>query len=248
MDQTSEPATLPQKSVVQPVRALAPAWHTAVLIVVVLIFSYAGAQSEHALATKQGKIPQYLATIAWEWLLFAYVWWGVRRSGTTVRELIGGRWRTIEDVLMDIVVAIGFWWAAAIVLAATAYAVGMVDPAKVQEARRQLEFLVPRTMAESLVWLGVSATAGFCEEFIFRGYLQRQIGFLSRNIWLGMVISALLFGAAHGYEGPRRMVMIAVFGMMFSLLAHWRRSLRPGMIAHTGHDVASGILSRFIAG
>jgi membrane protease YdiL (CAAX protease family) len=36
-------------------------------------------------------------------------------------------------------------------------------------------------------------------------------------------------------------VKIACFGALFGLLAMWRGSLRPGMIAHAGGDILSGI-------
>ncbi len=56
----------------------------------------------------------------------------------------------------------------------------------------------------------------------------------------GALLSAVVFGASHGYEGGARMLLIGVFGFMFGLLAWWRRSLRPGMIAHAWHDALSG--------
>jgi membrane protease YdiL (CAAX protease family) len=56
----------------------------------------------------------------------------------------------------------------------------------------------------------------------------------------GVLISATVFGAAHGYEGGPRMMLIGIYGLMFGLLAWWRKSLRPGMIAHAWHDAISG--------
>jgi hypothetical protein len=40
------------------------------------------------------------------------------------------------------------------------------------------------------------------------------------------------------------MVLIAVFGMMFGIVALLRKSLRPGMMTHTGYDIAAGIALR----
>jgi membrane protease YdiL (CAAX protease family) len=37
------------------------------------------------------------------------------------------------------------------------------------------------------------------------------------------------------------MLVIGVFGMFFGLLAHFRKSLRPGMMAHAIQDSYSGI-------
>jgi hypothetical protein len=43
------------------------------------------------------------------------------------------------------------------------------------------------------------------------------------------------------------MVQIGVFGLMFGVLAHFRKSLRPGMIAHAWHDSFSGIVLYVLA-
>ncbi len=39
------------------------------------------------------------------------------------------------------------------------------------------------------------------------------------------------------------MITITVYGALFGLLAWWRRSLRPGMIAHAWTDIFSGVIS-----
>jgi hypothetical protein len=53
---------------------------------------------------------------------------------------------------------------------------------------------------------------------------------------LGVIASALVFGGGHAYEGVRGMVLITAFGVLFSLLALYRRSLRAGIFAHAWHD------------
>jgi uncharacterized protein len=61
-----------------------------------------------------------------------------------------------------------------------------------------------------------------------------------------VVFSAILFGAAHGYQGTRNMVLLAVFGALFSVLAIWRRSLRDGIFAHSWHDLIAGLTLAFL--
>ena len=92
----------------------------------------------------------------------------------------------------------------------------------------------------------MSATAGLCEEITFRGYLQRQFAVVTNSMLAGVLISAGVFGASHGYEGLARMVLIGIYGLMFGLLAWWRKSLRPGMIAHAWHDAFSGAALRML--
>jgi len=81
------------------------------------------------------------------------------------------------------------------------------------------------------------------EETIFRGYLQRQFIALTRSVPVGILLSAAGFGAVHAYQGFRSVVLIGIFGAMFGLLAHWRRSIRPGIIAHAWHDALIGVLA-----
>ena len=216
---------------------LAPLWHTGIVLFILLGASLGGSRGVHPLGVH--KIPQYLWTMSWEWLLTAFVYLGVRKR-ITLRELIGGRWANVEDVLIDLVVASAFWLAAIAVLGVGAKLMHLDEAGRFDSMRRQLGFLIPDTTLELLIWFSVSATAGISEEIIFRGYLQRQFAGITRSIVAGVLISAVIFGAAHGYEGGPRMILIGIYGLMFGLLAWWRKSLRPGMIAHAWHDAFSG--------
>jgi membrane protease YdiL (CAAX protease family) len=102
--------------------------------------------------------------------------------------------------------------------------------------------LAPTSEGEVIAWVALCVIAGFAEELIFRGYLHRQFTAWARGaVVVGVVFSALLFGAAHGYQGARNMVLLVVFGALFSVLALLRRSLRPGMFAHSWHDLITGL-------
>ena len=46
----------------------------------------------------------------------------------------------------------------------------------------------------------------------------------------------LLFVQGHHVQGLLRLIPVAVFGLIFPLLALWRKSPRPGMIAHGRGD------------
>jgi membrane protease YdiL (CAAX protease family) len=230
-------------------KLLAPVWHTVLIVVLVLANSFftAWITSHTSISTakgisEKGRIAQYAFTILLELFLLLLVWIGLRLKRTSMREIIGGRWSTPEEFLMDVVIAFLFWIAAFAVLAGLGYLLGLVKPAQVEEAKKLASLLAPRSVAGLCMFILLSVVAGFVEEIIFRGYLQRQIGALAGNIWIGLVVSALIFGGGHGYEGTRRMVLIAVYGAMFGALALWRRSLRPGMMAHAWHDSFQGVL------
>src|SRR5215813_10096989 len=227
---------------------LAPLWHTVLIVVIIITDSYFTASYlNRALAhgpinsSHQARLLQYGATIALEAVLLLLVWLGLRIHKTKIRELISGKWKTPEDFLIDLGLAAAFWVATALILAGLGYLLGLSNPKQVDEMKQHLGPLMPKVGSEMLVWVLLSCVAGLVEEIIFRGYLQRQIGALAGNIYVGLAASAIIFGAGHGYEGVRRMILIALYGAMFGLLALWRKSLRPGMIAHAWQDSFAGI-------
>ena len=118
----------------------------------------------------------------------------------------------------------------------------MMGQSPLAEGRRTQSLMGPHGAIEAALWLLLSASAGFCEEFVYRGYLQRQLIALTRNPAAGIALSALIFGFGHLYQGVRSVVVISVFGALFGLLAHFSRSLRPGMIAHAAQDIFAGLM------
>ena len=149
-----------------------------------------------------------------------------------MRELVGGRWSNRKDVLLDIGIAVGFW------IVVTAVAVFMdfvLGPSHLES----VGFLNPRGVAEVTLWVMMSLSAGFCEELVYRGYLQRQFLALTSSITVAVLVQAVLFGIAHWYQGMKMMIIITVLGMLLGILAHWRQSLRPGMIAHAWGDIVN---------
>ena len=223
----------------QPIpRAIAPWWHTILLIAPLLAFSLLGSLKPAHHALSQHHIPQYLATLVWEWLLAALVLWGIRMRKTPLCQLLGIRRPTLRDWRDDLAIAAAFWIASVIILAAIGILFKLAHLSTPQKALTQL---APQNGLELLLWVILSISAGICEELTFRGYLLQQFSRASRNLWIGVLASSLLFGVAHGYEGASGMIAISVYGALFCILAIKRGSLRPGMMAHAWHDIFSGI-------
>lgn len=223
-------------------KLIAPRWHTALFVALFLALTLSGALFQRAVHSQPGRlvqhprvVPLYLSLIAMEWGLFFYVWkGGLRRSGTKLRELIGGRWQSPKDVIADAGLALGLWTVWMIVEKGWDRWLGPAHAASIQT-------LLPQRAGEILLWVGVSLSAGICEEVVFRGYFQRQFAIFTSSKWIALFLQAGLFGISHGYQGLEACVRIAIFGALYGLLALWRGSLRPGMIAHAGSDILSGI-------
>jgi len=220
-------------------KLVAPRWHTALLVALFVALAVSGALFQRQ--AQPGTLPEhpnllltYIALIVMEWGLFLYVWKaGLSRTGTKLRDLIGGRWRSPADVAVDAGLAAGLW------IVWTILDKGM--DRWVPSHAASIQTLLPRRAGEILLWVGLSVSAGICEELVFRGYFQKQFEAFTGSRWIALFLQAALFGTAHGYQGLEACFRIAVYGAMFGLLALWRGSLRPGMIAHTGTDILSGI-------
>lgn len=154
-------------------------------------------------------------------------------------DLIAGTWPKWTAALRDFGIAVLFLFVANLVLGFMRYAIKATPT-------RALRNIVPQSPADVGLWMLLALTAGFCEEVIFRGYLQKQLGLMTRSAAAGLLLQGIIFGVAHGYQGAKFMLAIAVYGCMFGWLAYWRRSLRPGMIAHFLQDGVTGLLAKYI--
>lgn len=251
---------IPSPAESSPVTAIAPAWHTALLIAGIVALSIVGSSR---LAKAQGvhnRLATYAATAVMEVLMLAWVVWGLRIRRVPLRSLFGNLRGGMRSFFLDLGVAFVFWLTALLVLGTVGVAWSGVEsllahrsgaaqaaqgsplaPAR-DEASRALVQLAPSTVREAAAWAALCLLVGLVEESVFRGYFQQQFTAWARgNVAIGVVFSALLFGAAHGYQGLRSMVLLAVFGILFSLLALSKRSLRPCILAHSWNDLFAGL-------
>lgn len=252
-------AEAPPPRVASPV---APAWHTIVLIAAILAVSATGAARLPGAHGAVQRLATYGLTMAMEIVLFAWVLFGLRLKRTSLRSLLGTNANDLRSIALDVGIALVFWIGSLMVLGTLAIAWTGIEvaithrpllspngqPTASQERTlHTLVQLAPSNAEEIAAWALLCIVAGFVEEAVFRGYLQRQFTAWGKgNSAAGVVFSALMFRAAHGYEGARAMFLITVFGALFSLLVLVRRSLRPGIVAHICHDIFFGLLLTFL--
>jgi len=185
-------------------------------------------------AVNMDRVQLYERTIMSEWLMLALVLVGVWWSGTPLATVLGNRWRSVREVLRDAGIGLAFLLVPVLLGSIMGGHGGAPD--------RAVQFLFPHGGVEIALWILVSVTAGICEEALFRGYLQRQFMALTKNVSLGIIFSAAAFGMSHAYQGLGRAFQIALLGGMSGMLAHWRKSVRPGMFAHALQDIMGGLL------
>jgi membrane protease YdiL (CAAX protease family) len=224
-------------SAAEPLTRIAHPLHTVAFLLIqgaLVARSLVHANELHAAGSSPISI--YLRTIITEWLMLAFVLGGVWLAKAPLTTVIGQHWRSARDVVRDVGIGIVFIILQQIVLSL------LMGHAHSAQSERAIQFLLPNGRREMLLWLALSITAGICEEAIFRGYLQRQFSAFAKNIPVGILLSAALFGAAHGYQGLRQAIVIGVDGALLGGLAYWCRSVRPGMIGHTFKDALAPLL------
>jgi membrane protease YdiL (CAAX protease family) len=228
----------------------------------------------HAAAggTDSVRLIRYGLTGALELFVVAWVAFGLRLRKIPFRSLFGAWPSGLNNVTKEAGIAAAFWICSMIVLVSVAITWGLVqtriyehqtasqsanptNPPSTQkkspqqeqaEMARQLMQLAPANGIEIAAWGMLCLIVGFSEELIFRGYLQSQSIAVLRNLPVGVVLTALIFGAAHGYQGMRGVVLISIYGALFGCITLLRKNLFPGMLAHSWHDFATGMLLAFM--
>lgn len=94
---------------------------------------------------------------------------------------------------------------------------------------------VAQLMAGSVPIAGVAAVmffVGFYEEVMARGFLLARCRRLLPGRWPPVLLSSLLFGLGHGYQGAFGVAQTALIGVVLALLYLRWQTLWPLIIAH----------------
>ena len=240
-------AESPTRGVAPESGSLAPWWHTTPLIVLIVAVAITGialqftASSGVAQLAPRAPAPppnarilsQYLPLLLVNGGLTAYVS-RVLRPRNALPDLLGRRWHTARQALTDLSFALALLL---FIQAFEALSVHALPPGR----NAALRALLPSTEAERLTWLLVALSVGFCEEVVYRGYLQKQLSAFTGSPSLGIALQALLFGLAHAEQGVGPALRIALYGLALGILAQYRKSLLPGIVCHLLIDLASAL-------
>ena len=220
---------------------IAPWWHTVLVLLPIAIASVAS-WYQHGLSNAHvpgisSRLSSYITVLTQEWFVVLLIWLALKRRGLSIGSLVSGRWQTLGAFFRDLGLAVGFIVVAVPLIGVLVHLIG-------GDANSNVDNITPKTRFELVVWLGLSATGGFCEELTFRGYLTRQFSAWTGSRVFAIVLQGVAFGLAHGYY-QKVMVVIMVQGWLLGLFAYWRKSLRPGMLAHGLQDAIGGLVAFF---
>ncbi len=190
------------------------------------------------------KLQLYWGNNVWLWFLtglVAAVWWGNDRDW----DILGLDWPPTLPIGLPLGVLLIFM---------LLYLVDTfleVSGQKRTEATREhmendLGFL-PETAYEYLHYIGLALTAGFCEEFIFRGYFIRYfqllLGTSESTHTIAILLPALIFGAVHFYQGWQAVIKVAAMAVMFGYVFVHTESLWLLIALHALVDLIGGAIA-----
>jgi uncharacterized protein len=228
---------------------VAPKWHTVALLAFFFVYLGVGFLLQHKSTTRAvapsspftrvSLVPSLLESLAFDWGVFFFAWFGVRQKGGNLATLSAGRWTRARDVLRDIALAIPFW----VIWEMVAHL-----PDIVHQRRNVVGTLWngPQGFLEVSLWLLLSCSAGFCEEFVYRGYFLQQFSAFTKSIWLSVLAQGVVFALTHSFRSWGFVLLLTILGVLYALFALLRKDLKPVMIAHAMTDIWEGWLKHIL--
>lgn len=143
----------------------------------------------------------------------------------------------------------GFWIGAGIASAVLVYlafvwrkvkSMSAADKAKQVAAMGDLAALLPQNRRDLKAFTVLSFTAGIVEEIVFRGYLFWYFLPLL-PAWAVVIVTGLLFGLGHIYQGSNNALRIAAIGIAIGALYLVTGSLWVPIVLHILADVMQGV-------
>jgi membrane protease YdiL (CAAX protease family) len=186
--------------------------------------------------TGRDRIRLYLSTILFQWVLTAVISWRAFAQGFDPAALglvSGGSAVFLVAVVGAVLIATGHWLNLRRMAASNHPA---VDSLRAIGAR-----VFPRTRTELFFYILLSATAGVCEEFIFRGFVMAALLRAGLPAWVVVLLSSVMFGVAHLYQGKGGTIGTGLLGTLFAMTRIAYHSLLPLIVWHSVLDIVAGI-------
>jgi uncharacterized protein len=179
----------------------------------------------------------YTSTIAFQWTAVAIVGWRAWVHGFTLSELAlvwPDKGKTVLLAFTGSVLVGALQWL-------NLRRVARLDAPHRGFLQVLAERILPRTGIERLPYFALAVTAGLCEEFLYRGFAMAALQRAGLTVWVVVLVSSILFGMAHLYQGRAGLVSTMLVGAVFGSARIAYHSLIPVIAWHATLDAVAGL-------
>jgi membrane protease YdiL (CAAX protease family) len=184
------------------------------------------------------RISLYLSTIAFQWIAVGIAAWRSWAHGYSRMELGLGTGpnlsRSLIATICGTVILAGLHWM-------NFRRMGRLRDRLPARVLAMASRILPQSSRERAPFLALALTAGCCEEFLYRGFAMAAFARAGFPIWASVVVSSVLFGAAHLYQGRGGLIGTGILGLVFGAFRALTGSLVPVTAWHAAIDVVAGI-------
>ena len=132
--------------------------------------------------------------------------------------------------------------------AALMFLIALVAPELVERHQEELATVAAWIVGDLSLWMLLLVTlfVGLYEEILARGFILGRCRVLLAGIWGPVLVSSILFGLGHLYQGGFGVVQTAIIGILFArLVVHWG-TLWPVIYAHAALNFTSLSILRLV--
>lgn len=183
------------------------------------------------------RIGLYFSTILFQWIAAALTAWRAHARGLTLEEvgLAPLHWASLLfcAALGGGLLSLLHWM--------NLRRMGQVDSPRKSELRAISERILPQSRNELVPYLALALTAGLCEEFLYRGFAMAALSRVEFPAWIVVLLSSVLFGMAHLYQGRSGFLGTLILGIVFAIARIAYHSIVPVVVWHAAIDIVAGV-------
>ncbi len=182
------------------------------------------------------RLSLYFSTIAFQWIAASVAAWRAWAHGYTATQLglaMPARFRLFAITVCGAVLIVMLQWL-------NLRRMGRSTSPLRGPLQALAERILPQSTKELIPFLALAFTAGLCEEFLYRGFAMAVISRTGLPAGVVILLSSILFGLAHLYQGRAGFVSTMVLGILFGISRAALGSLVPVIVWHVGVDVVAG--------
>jgi uncharacterized protein len=127
----------------------------------------------------------------------------------------------------------------ALVALAAQILVGLVLPHDPNDITGKLHHFTPTMVALAVVILVTTPLQAMGEEYAFRGYAMQAFGSLTRNPWVAILLTSVLFALAHGVQNLPLFLDRFIFGLMAGFVVLRTGGLEAGIAMHIWNNIVA---------